>query len=127
MEIEYWNLKPAARINLSLSIYTEDGVLAFATGPIGEPVWNGKPFPVALFRSACHVPGDFLNDGVHRLSLLVVEDQGRIIYQHEDLLAFEVHEDARTREGWLGDWPGATRPMLRWTTEMVSSVSATER
>lgn len=127
MEIEYWNLKPAARINLSLSIYTEDGVLAFATGPIGEPVWNGKPFPVALFRSACHVPGDFLNDGVHRLTLLVVEDQGRIIYQHEDLLAFEVHEDAGTREGWLGDWPGATRPMLRWTTEMVSSVSATER
>jgi lipopolysaccharide transport system ATP-binding protein len=123
MEIEYWNLKADARINLSLSVYTEDGVLAFATGPIGEPVWNGKPFPVALFRSACHVPGDFLNDGVHRLCLLVVEDQGRIIYKHEDLLAFEVHEDVGTRGGWLGDWPGATRPMLRWTTEMVSPVS----
>ncbi len=123
MEFEYWNLKPQARINLSLSVHTEDGVLAFATGPIGEPLWNGKPFPVGLFCSACYVPGDLLNDGLHRLTLLVVENQANIIYRHEDLLNFEVREDIAMREGWYGDWPGATRPLLRWTTELVSPVA----
>jgi lipopolysaccharide transport system ATP-binding protein len=123
MEFEYWNLKPQARLNLSLHLYTEDGVLAFNTAPIAETVWHGNPFPTGLFRSACFVPGNLLNDGVHRITLLVVEDLGRIIYSHEDLLAFDIHEDVASREGWLGDWPGATRPMLRWTTELVSPVA----
>jgi homopolymeric O-antigen transport system ATP-binding protein len=122
MEFEYWNLKPQARLNLSLLLYTEDGVLAFNTGPAAERVWNGNPFPTGLFRSICFVPGDLLNDGVHRLALLVVEDQSHIVYRHEDLLAFEIHEDAASREGWLGDWPGTTRPLLQWTTELVSPI-----
>jgi len=126
IEFEYWNLKPQARLNLSLVVYTEDGTIAFNTGPIGEPVWNGKPFPAGLFRSVCHVPGDLLNDGIHRLLLLVVENGAHIIYRHEDVLTFEVKDDVSIRETWYGDWPGAMRPMLRWTTELVLPV-ATER
>lgn len=127
IEFEYWNLKPQARLNLSLVVYTEDGTMAFATGPRGEPVWNGKPFPEGLFRSVCYVPGDLLNDGIHRLLLLVVENRSVVIYRHEDVLTFEVKEDISMRDGWLGDWPGATRPMLRWTTELVSPVAAEQQ
>jgi lipopolysaccharide transport system ATP-binding protein len=105
IEFEYWNLKPQARLNLSLVVYTEDGTMAFATGPRDEPVWNGKPFPTGLFRSVCHVPGDLLNDGIHRL-LLVVENRAVVIYRYEDVLTFEVKEDISMREGWYGDWPG---------------------
>jgi lipopolysaccharide transport system ATP-binding protein len=127
MEFEYWNLKPQSRLNLSLLVYTEDGVLTFNTGPVTEPVWNGKPFPAGLFRSVCYLPGDLLNDGLHRVTLLVVENQAHILYSHEDLLTFEVHEDAAMREGWYGDWPGAMRPLLRWTTELVSPVTAVQQ
>jgi lipopolysaccharide transport system ATP-binding protein len=127
MEFEYWNLKPEARLNLSLLLYTEDGTIAFATGPGREPVWHGKPFPAGLFRSVCYVPGDLLNDGTHRLVLLVVENRSVVIYRHEDVLTFEVKEDISIRDGWYGDWPGATRPMLRWTTELVSPIAAVQQ
>jgi lipopolysaccharide transport system ATP-binding protein len=120
IEFEYWNLKPRTLLNLSLLVHTEDGVLAFNTGPVSEPVWQGKPFPVGLFRSVCYMPGDLLNDGFHRLTLLVIENQAHIVYRHEDVLTFEVQEDRASRKGWYGDWPGATRPALRWTTELVS-------
>ena len=102
MEFEYWNLKLQSRLNLSVLVYTEDGVLTFNTGPVKEPVWNGKPFPVGLFRSVCYLPGDLFNDGLHRVTLLVVENQAHIIYSYEDLLTFEVHEDISMREGWYG-------------------------
>jgi lipopolysaccharide transport system ATP-binding protein len=124
IEFEYWNLKPTARLNLSLLVYTEDGVLAFNTGPVNEPVWGGNPFPVGLFRSVCYIPGDLLNDGFHRLTLLFVENQAHIIYRHEDVLTFDVREDGASRKGWYGDWPGATRPALRWSTELVSPAVA---
>jgi lipopolysaccharide transport system ATP-binding protein len=127
IEFEYWNLKPRALLNLSLLVYTEDGVLAFNTGPVTEPVWQGKPFPGGLFRSVCYMPGDLLNDGFHRLTLLVVENQAHIVYRHEDILTFEVHEDGASRKGWYGDWPGATRPALRWTTELVSPAAALQQ
>jgi lipopolysaccharide transport system ATP-binding protein len=127
MEFEYWNLKPQSRLNLSVLVYTEDGVLTFNTGPVKEPLWNGKPFPVGLFRSVCYLPGDLFNDGLHRVTLLVVENQAHIIYSHEDLLTFEVHEDVAMREGWYGDWPGAMRPLLRWTTELVSPVGVAQK
>jgi lipopolysaccharide transport system ATP-binding protein len=127
MEFEYWNLKPNARLNLSLVVYTEDGTIAFNTGPVGEKVWNGKPFPVGLFRSECYVPGDLLNDGIHRLLLLVVENGTTVIYRYDDLLTFEVQDDISIRTGWYGDWPGATRPMLRWTTELLSPITAEQK
>jgi lipopolysaccharide transport system ATP-binding protein len=127
IEFEYWNLKPRTLLNLSLLVYTEDGVLAFNTGPVTEPVWQGKPFPVGLFRSVCYMPGDLLNDGLHRLTLLVIENQAHIVYRHEDVLTFEVHEDGASRKGWYGDWPGATRPALRWTTELVSPATALQQ
>ena len=35
-----------------------------------------KAIPLGLFRSSCFVPGDLLNNGLHRILLLVVRDQG---------------------------------------------------
>jgi lipopolysaccharide transport system ATP-binding protein len=120
LEFEFWNLKPEALLNLSLLVYTKDGVMAFNTGSSTDTTWHGKAFPEGLFRSVCQIPGDLLNDGQHRLSLLFVENGSQVIYWHDDLLTFDVHEDGAIRKGWYGTWPGATRPMLQWTTELVS-------
>ena len=119
LEFEYWNLEPGARLNLSLCVFNEEGVMVFNTGPVNEPEWHGKPFAAGLYRSVCYIPGDLLNDGMYRVTLLVVKDQSIIVYQHEEIISFEVHENAEKRNGWLGKWPGALRPDLKWTTEPV--------
>ena len=119
LEFEFWNLQPGACLNLSLLLYNEQGVLAFNTGPVREPVWHGRPFPAGLFRCACHVPGDLLNDGTYRLELLVIQDQRLLVYRHEDILVFDVNEAHERLDGWYGKWPGTFRPDLLWCTELL--------
>jgi lipopolysaccharide transport system ATP-binding protein len=118
-EFEYWNLRPEAVLNLSIHLVNEENVVVFATAPVNEPVWDGRPFPAGLFRSSCEVPGDLLNNGAHRLNLLVVKDRSNVIYNHAEVLSFDVRENMEARKDWYGRWPGAVRPDLRWRTELV--------
>lgn len=119
VEFEYWNLTPDAYLNLSIRVTAEDGYPIFNTGSGYERNWHGKPFPVGLFRSAFRIPGDLLNDGIHRVLLMIVKDQSEVIYQKEDVLVFEVSDTSEGRGTWYGKWPGAVRPKLEWETELL--------
>jgi lipopolysaccharide transport system ATP-binding protein len=123
IEVEFWNLVPDAYLDVTLHIYTEQGIVAFGTSTAHEPEWHGRPFPVGLFHSTCHVPGNLLNGGMHRVLLLIVKNQGSVIYQHEDALSFEVVDSIETRGAWYGKRAGVVRPMLDWTTEYLNSQS----
>ena len=122
IEVEYRNLVPDACLNTTLHLYTEQGVIAFSTGNIVDSTWRNRPFPVGLFRSICHIPGNLLNSGMHRVLVLVVKDLSSIIYRHEDAVSFEVVDVAERQElGWYGKEPGVVQPMLEWTTEYLDS------
>lgn len=116
MEFDFWNLAPDVYLNLSLHIFNEQGVIVF------NPAWNGQQFSVGLFRSACRIPGDLMNDGIYRVELLVVRDSGTVIYRHEDILVFDIEDDPESRNAWFGKRPGAVRPNLEWKTQQMSSV-----
>ncbi len=119
LEFEYWNLKPNARLNLSLHLYNEQGIIVFNASPTTERVWQGRPFPCGLFRDTCFVPGDLLNDGMYRVELLIVENQAIILFQDDDVLVFDVRDTADFRDGWHGKWVGSVRPILEWNTAFV--------
>jgi lipopolysaccharide transport system ATP-binding protein len=119
VEIEYWNLRPGALLNLSLHVYNEQGIKIFNVGPSLERVWQGRPFPRGLYRDTCHIPPNLLNDGMHRIELMVIEGRHYLIYQIDDLLVFDVRDVAASREGWFGSWEGAVRPQLAWRTEQL--------
>ncbi len=121
IEIEFWNLVPDAYLHITLHLHTEQGITAFSTGSINEPVWHGRPFLTGLFRSVCYVPGDLLNSGIHHIMLLIVKNQGTIAYRHKDVLSFEVLDSAEVRGAWYGKLPGVVYPMLKWTTEYVDN------
>ncbi|HKN82661.1 MAG TPA: hypothetical protein VJW17_04465, partial [Pyrinomonadaceae bacterium] len=116
LEFEYWNLEPDVHLSLSLHIYNQQGNIVFATVPLRESTWHGRAFPAGLFRSACHVPGGLLNDGMHRILLLVVKDEAEVIFSLEDAVVFEVFDSTERRGNWHGQWPGAVRPDLKWET-----------
>jgi len=124
MEFEYWNLQPDARLNVSFVLYNEEGVIALHTAPIKEPKWHGQPFPVGLFRSVCHVPGDLLNEGTYRVQLWVTKDEGIGVYKHDDILLFELTDVTERRGSWYGKWPGVVRPDLLWSTEFIESTGS---
>jgi lipopolysaccharide transport system ATP-binding protein len=119
IEVEYWNLQPDAYLNLSLHIYNEQGIMAFNALPVKEGEWQGRPFPTGLFRDICYIPGDFLNDGMYWVELLIVQDESTLIYQQHEILVFDVLDEAKWRGAWHGKWPGAVRPIFEWQTQLV--------
>ena len=125
LEFEYLNLEPRAPLSLSLHLFNAQGNLVFATMPLSERTWHGKPFPAGLFRSVCHVPGDLLNNGVHRVLLLMVRSEDQVIFSVKDALVFDVHDAPERRGNWHGKWPGVVRPELDWTTEYLGENNGT--
>ena len=115
LSFEYWNLVEGADLTLSVHVYNAQDIELFNTGPVG-----GRPLARGLYRSAGVIPGGLLNDGIHRVELQIVKDEGVIICEHPDLLTFEVVDSLVGRGAWYGDWPGAVRPQLDWSTEATA-------
>lgn len=118
VEIEYWNLKASERFHLTLNVINEDGMLIFKTRAAMRAEASNGLQPVGLFRDVCEVPAHLLNAGVHRIELLVSRDHANIEFRKEDIVVFEVLE-SETPRPWQGDWRGAVRPVLAWSTEQL--------
>lgn len=126
LEFEYWNLKHNTFLNLSLEIYSMEGTLIFSTAPVHNVEWLKNPYPKALFRSICNIPGYLLNSGSYRVNVLFVEDQARIIYRMDDALVFDIAESPEVRGAstWFDKWPGIIHPKTEWKTSTLSLFSA---
>ena len=119
IEVEFWNRLPDAHLHITLHLYTEQQIVAFSTGSSDDPEWSGRLFPIGLFRSVCHIPGNLLNRGIYRIVLLAVQNRSSVIYRHEDVLSFEVVELGKRQGAWYGQEPGVVHPKLKWETEYL--------
>lgn len=122
IELEYWNLQKDVRLNVSLSVFNQEGTCIFVTTTLHEQAWHGRAFPRGLFRSVCRIPGNLLNDGQYTVSVLFVKDEGVVICKRDDLARFEVRDAVEARGHWFGKWTGTVRPRLEWTTECIGSL-----
>ncbi|NDJ87020.1 MAG: ABC transporter ATP-binding protein [Chloroflexi bacterium] len=118
--IAYWNRKPGAVLGLDIAVYNAMGIVVFNTRPPADTLWQNEPLPAGLYESKCLVPGHLLNHGVYRVTLTVVANHQRPIYQHDEVLTFEIQDIAETREGWFGNWQGVIRPEIPWITNRLS-------
>lgn len=118
IEFEYWNLQTDDELYLNIEVYNEQGILLFDVGRTGKPIWQKGNLPKGLFRDKCFIPGDLLNDGIHRVDLTIIRNE-EIIFSMPQLLYFEVQDSLDMRNSWFGKWSGAIRPALRWNTEII--------
>jgi len=118
LEFDYWNSDPTARITVCFSLYNQHDILLFNIGPPVESASKRKPSPNGLLRTICHIPGDFLNDGLHRVELTILRNDVPVINESH-ALTFNVQDSLQEREDWYGDWPGAIRPNLKWESNLI--------
>ena len=95
-----------ARINLSPHYLGTGGEVIFAAPSPQQKLRVGDNW------FACKIQGNFLNDGVYSVRLMIVEDSTAIQVIDEALI-FEVHDVVRDG-AWHGKWPGVVRPALEW-------------
>jgi len=119
VDFEYWNLVPDARLSLSVIVRTEEGYPIFSTTSARDRDWYGKAFPAGLYRSSFEIPANLLNNGVHRVELRIRKNQRDLVHEFNDILVFEVLDDAEEGAFWFGKPIGAVRPPLTWHTEAV--------
>lgn len=107
LEVEFFNYEPGSLLNLSLVLYDNQDVCIFNTCS------EAKAYPAGKVKSVCHIPGNFMNDGIYRVRLLIVKDQSVALVDLDNIVSFEVH-DAERRGAWYGKWIGAVRPKFNW-------------
>jgi lipopolysaccharide transport system ATP-binding protein len=117
LECEYHNDRPAGSLRVHIQVYDEKELLLFDIGPPVEPGDGSQETPTGLLRTICHIPGDLLNDGRHRVAITILRDKVPLI-RHTEALVFDIQDSVEGRGGWYERWPGAIRPRLRWDTNI---------
>lgn len=121
VEVRYWNLKEGANLNVSLLVSNREGTVIFNSISTLDPEWRDRTFPVGLYSSVCHIPGDLLNDDTYVIGAYVVENRATFAAKVEEAVVFDLQDDSRDyRSGWHGKFAGLVRPRLRWSTSRVA-------
>jgi len=101
-------LHNACNLNISFFLCTPAGLIIFNIATASVPLEKG------MHTSRLTIPARLLNDDIYTIWLYFVKDMGPVIFKIEDILTFEVVDEARIGS-WFGKWPGAVRPSLPFT------------
>ncbi len=119
IEIEFDVLEEGHVIVGQFSVQNEENVVIFIVND-RDPEWLRRPRAVGRYRSTAWIPGNMLSEGVHTVSAgIMTEDPFRLHCDIPRLVGFRVHENGvgpTARGDFTGRWPGAIRPLLKWTT-----------
>ncbi len=127
IEVDFWNLEPNLR-NICVNIYLLDSlgniILSSATTPGCNSLteeWFSKPHPVGMFRAACSLPANFLNEGRFLVNVYLLTLGPLTIHaQEEQALTFSVYDTGVMREPGAGSrWDGVIRIKLPWQTNYL--------
>jgi len=129
--VEFWNFKPGAKISTSLHLLDKVGTPVLATWNVRsanliDDGWYDRPHPTGLFRAICTLPGNFLNEGMYSINVIILTDVANIEVNVHEVVSFTVHETGAMRKEFGGQWIGVVRPKLAWQTTFMGSLDAVE-
>jgi lipopolysaccharide transport system ATP-binding protein len=113
IECYFWFLsKKRRKVMLAMHLSTVEGDCVFASCSPSSDLEEG------LYKETCYIPGNLLNDGTYKVSILFVEEEITWLYKFDDALSFEIKDYREINASWK--WPGAVRPILNWDFEQIS-------
>ena len=127
IDIEYEVLKEGHVLVPNVHLTNEEGVYVFAANET-DPEWRGRKRPPGRFVTTAWIPGNLLAEGMHFITVAISTlDPVIVHFVERNAIAFQVVD---TRDGdsargdYAGPFPGAVRPMLRWSTRECASREA---
>jgi lipopolysaccharide transport system ATP-binding protein len=122
IEVEYWAFNPEYPFMPILMIHNENSVCVLESAANHDPAYNGKVRRRGIYRSVCTIPGNFLNEGMYNVDVLVrVLVPRQYFIRESNLLSFRV-QDSGSGLSVKGDfpkaWSGVVAPMLPWETNI---------
>jgi lipopolysaccharide transport system ATP-binding protein len=120
VEVAYWNLSddPNFRPYANIHFFNAEGTYLFISNEMTRTDWRNQPRYKGLVRTRCCIPGNFFAEGGVFVTAAVTSLDPTVIHAIEnDAVAFHVMDPSEgdgVRGEWVGDYPGAVRPMLEW-------------
>jgi lipopolysaccharide transport system ATP-binding protein len=124
IDVHYRVAVAGAKVGVTAMLHDAEGQCIFSSIGNREPAWYGKPMPAGRYRSSCTVPGNLLNSGTFSLSLLLFGSRFMDEFHAPEALVFDLGDSPALRSDFHGDWKGAIRPDLGWTTTPVGEDGA---
>jgi lipopolysaccharide transport system ATP-binding protein len=125
IEMEYEVLSSGSVLMPYYHVHNEEGVLLFSAHDL-DAKWASRPRPKGRWVTTAQIPGNFLTEGTHFVSLgLMTLDSRAPQFYARDAVSFRIIESpdgSPARGGWLGPMGGAVRPVLKWGTEFNPDV-----
>jgi lipopolysaccharide transport system ATP-binding protein len=120
IEVEFWGLDPRQPFMPILVLHNDNGICVLETAANHDPVYTGKTRTKGIYRSVCSIPGNFFNEGMYNVDVLIrVLVPRRYFVRESNLLSFRV-EDSGSGKSVKGDfhknWSGVVAPLLPWKT-----------
>jgi lipopolysaccharide transport system ATP-binding protein len=121
--VDYEASTPDQILSVSLVLRREE-VVAFNTLAFDDSGRYGRPHPAGRFRSTCHIPPHLLNHGRYDIQVYLARNERALYRSDPKVLKINVDDIRPANCTWYGNWIGATRPMLHWSTEVIDPVPA---
>lgn len=123
IEMEYEVLQSGHVLTPNYHFYNEEGVYAFVARET-DPVWDRRARSVGRYISTAWIPGNLLSEGTLFVGAAVSTMDPVVVHFYErDAVAFQIIDsmdgDSARRE-YAGPMPGVVRPLLQWSTTMIS-------
>jgi len=108
IDTDFWVLKPGLQMHLTYHLVSDEGVIVLTTG--SQPARRAA----GLHRASFTLPGNLLNSGGYSLKFLLIQNENRLVHQHDALASFIVVDTAERQMAYMGREPGAVQPPLTW-------------
>jgi len=129
IEMDYEVLKSGHVLVPNLHFHNEEGVYAFVASDL-DPEWRGKERPIGRYVSGAVIPGNLLSEGTLFVGAAISTMDPVVVHLYErDAVAFQVIDtmDGDSARGdYGGPMPGIVRPLLQWSTRVVSQHDSVE-
>jgi lipopolysaccharide transport system ATP-binding protein len=121
VEVDIDNLRQGACLSTSIQLVDQLGstVLSsanFHSVNLVRDDWFGRPHPAGRYRTVCTIPANFLNEGTFSITVLLLLNVAHVEVFEKDAISFTVHDTGAMKKEWAGEWSGAVRPRLAWST-----------
>jgi lipopolysaccharide transport system ATP-binding protein len=129
IEMDYEVLKSGHVLVPNLHFHNEEGVYAFVASDL-DPEWRGKERPTGRYVSSAIIPGNLLSEGTLFVGAAISTMDPVVVHLYErDAVAFQVIDtmDGDSARGdYGGPMPGIVRPLLQWSTRVMSQHDSVE-
>lgn len=122
IEIDLESFRETAALDAAIFLLNADGVCLLSVGACLGSSLGTRGVAPGRYRARCEVPGDFLNDGIHYVTVFIVRDKQEAIAMEKEAVSFLVHDYGAGRAGYLGKVAGAVRPTFPWVVERLNGL-----